>query len=379
MSPDQYEIRRHDLLSEVQSHLEGISNQLEHIAGVNVNVKRTAVIFVLVLLLNVSIILSDAIYTIYWVIVAYIFLMTNPFIMLIPKERKKFTGNKNRTEEGLSEIFSQAKGQVGTIRNQKKTYGEMIWNLFFINCQPMAPGFFILFSLCILFAVAGWMQKFYSYDSMLIIIVQSIAIIVFYIAIVLAKPYNDGVFTRLTGISSHVKETYFHNGLKKALQVVLLFAVVAAALGIIFILVLLLPGFSLGVYVNSLSDLGFYETKALPFVIIFIFQVILVRLIQGIYSRRLVTEFLKNQEDTLRENILSRAMVLPPTLEGLSEFEKDSAEKELINLRLAFQRLRLLKSDYHHLGGYFPVYLIVPDVACILSASKKSSPQDKTH
>ena len=378
MSSDHYEIRRQDLLNEVKSHLDGISTQLEHIAGVSVNVKRTAVIFTLVLLLNVSIIFSDLIFTIYWVIAAYAFLMTNPFIMLIPKERKQFRVDKKRAEKGLSEIFSQAKSQVGIIRGQKTTYGEMVWNLFFVNCQPMAPGFFILFSVCILFAVAGQLNGFYSYSSMLIIIVQSIAIIVFYVAIVLAKPYNNGVFTKITGIRSHVKETYSHRGLRKALQVVLIFAVVAAALGIIFILVLLLPGFSLGVYVTSVKDLGFYETRVLPFVIIFIFQVILVRLIQGVYSRRLVTGFLKNQEETLREGVLSRAGILPPTLKGLSECEGEAAERELNDLHLAFQRIRLLKSDYHHIGGYFPVYLIVPDVACILSASGESSTREKT-
>ena len=373
MSDEQYETHRQNLLRDVKSHLQGIDTQLEQIAGVSVNVKRTAFIFMLVLLLNVSIILSDAIYTIYWVVTAYIFLMTNPFIMLIPKERKHLTGDWNKAEKGFSEIFNQAKGQLGSIRDQKTTYGEMVWNLFFINCQPLAPGFFVLFSVAILFAITGWINGYLSYGSMLIIIVQSIAIIVFYAAIVLAKPYNSGAFTRLTGIRSHVRETYSHNGVKKALKVVLIFAVVAAAIGVIFVLVLLTPGFSLGVFVTSAKSVGFYETKVLPFIIIFVFQVILVRLIQGVYSQRLVTQFLGDQQETLEDGILCRANKLPITQDGLSEEEGKEAEKELKELHLAFQRIRLLKSDYHHLGGYFPVYMIVPDIACILGSSGESS------
>ena len=246
----------------------------------------------------------------------------------------------------------------------------MVWNLFFINCQPLAPGFFILFSISILFAIADWVQGYLSYDSMLLIIIQSVAIIVFYVAIVLAKPYNYGAFMKLTGIRSQVRETYSHGGMKKALQVVLIFAMVAAALGVIFVLVLLTPGFSLGVFVDSAKYVGFYETKILPFIIIFIFQVILVRLVQGMYSRRLVTGFLKDQQETLTEDILFRAENLPATLEGLSEKERKNAKEELSELHRAFRRLRLLKSDYHHLGGYFPVYMIVPDVTCILCEDK---------
>ncbi len=332
----------------------------------------------------------------YWIMAAFTFLMINPFLTMLPTDMadlKMYIGyirelkvrelkdreRKSRDEIAGGEIAggeTTGKGSIGiaetteTIKglSRKRNYlYELGWNLFFINCQPLAPGFLILFTLSAVFSLAGWaiFGQFEAFSS-IIISVQSVAIIVFYIAIVHVKPYSSGFFTEVLGIHSTFKEHY-EEAWSKGLKFALTAAVLITVTGIILIAAVVLPGISYGSFTSAEADI---HINAGIFALIFLSQMIAVRHFQGRYSRNLAEPLLKSKIVAIREEILPAIRTLETVQEneGVTPQMKSSLEKIEIDLI----RHRMLKIDYRSLFGYFPVCLINPDIGAVMSISGKS-------
>ena len=104
-----------------------------------------------------------------------------PFLLLVPSSTSPAGSGGGITLGRLSERFG---GSV--LAEHRWTIAKIFWNSFFINSQPLAAAFMAIFSLNILFALlrdlgtVGWL-----------IIFQSAAILVFYLAIAIFKPYTE--------------------------------------------------------------------------------------------------------------------------------------------------------------------------------------------
>ncbi|MDN7023806.1 hypothetical protein FGU65_02650 [Methanoculleus sp. FWC-SCC1] len=321
----------------------------------------------------------------YWIMAAFTFLMVNPFLTMLPTDMadvKSYIGYvrelKDRERKSRDEIAAggtSGRGSIGiadtteTIKGlsrQRNSLYELGWNLFFINCQPLAPGFLMLFALSAAFAFAGWAidGQFEAYSS-IIIIVQSAAIIVFYIAVAHVQPYSRGFFTGVLGIHSTFKEHYeetWSKGLKYALTA----AVLITVTGIVLIAALVLPGITYGSFTSAEADI---HINTGIFALIFLTQMIAVRHLQGRYSRTLAESLSKSKIEAIREEILPAISTLEtaPPGEGVTPQMKGSLEKIEIDL----VRHRMLKIDYRSLFGYFPVCLINPDIGAVMSISGK--------
>ncbi len=311
---------------------------------------------------------------------SFIFLMTNPFLLLLPTnmdDLKSYIRHlidlKDRERKSLDEILSWESFERGAtvpaemierlkgLTRQRSALYELGWNLFFINCQPLAPGFFVLFSLSSVFALLGWLieGEFAPYSAV-IVIIQSAAIIVFYSAIVYVQPYSRGFFAGMLGMQSRIKERY-NEAWTQGLRYALTAAVVITIAGIISIAAIVLPGATYTSFTSAEADI---EVGIGMFALIFLTQVIVVRHLQGGYSRTLVHSLLSSRLETIRDEVLPAVRDLGPAPEGGAVTPLMVEESERITHDLA--RYRALRIDYASLFGYFPVCMVTPDVGAVM-------------
>lgn len=305
-------------------------------------------------------------YELAWVISSFIFLIINPFILMIPGQKKNVIPDKETRIEFTGLLKNIGMSTPRILKQEKKLYSEIIWNFFFINCYPIVPGFIILFTLNILLA---WESRALTgellYTTALIITLQSVAIILFYLGIWFFKPHTPGFFTEITGVGAEVKERV-NVGLFSALRFILLIAIIAAGSGIIFVSALLFPGMTLGQVISGEGVT--LHVAVIPLVttgLIFLTQVALVRYFQGIYSRPLVMHLFSYRANALEGPLLTRteefAAIRAPTREDI---------KDLIDLYKQFFKLKVYRVEYLDVIGLFPVYVIVPDIQELLAFEK---------
>ena len=129
-------------------------------------------------------------YALYWITASFFLYVIYPFLLLVPSS----TAPAGRTGASApSSRLSERFGGSG-LAEHRWTIAKIFWNSFFINSQPLAPAFMAIYSLNILFALLrdegliGWL-----------IIFQSAAILVFYLAIAVFKPYTGGFLESVIG------------------------------------------------------------------------------------------------------------------------------------------------------------------------------------
>ncbi|MDD4127978.1 MAG: hypothetical protein PHV39_09915, partial [Methanomicrobium sp.] len=247
--------------AEAETIISAAEEELKTLNEMKWKLKYTTPILLLAILLNLGFMLIFTWqYFLYWIMSSFIFLMINPFLLMIPTNTDDiksyinyFRNLRKHEKNSLEEIESlnnaekkehkiaEKKEMIKNLSKQRKFLSELGWNLFFINCQPLAPGFLVLFALSSVFALAGWLisGQFNEYSS-IIVIVQSFAIIVFYLVIVYVQPYSNGFFVGMLRMHSRFKKRYeisWSQGLKYALAA----AVLIIGTGLIFIAAILLP------------------------------------------------------------------------------------------------------------------------------------------
>jgi len=385
VSPGEFSQMLEYTRTEAEKILDAAENDLATLTGMKWSLEYTSPILGAAILINLGLLLArTGEYYLYWIMASFIFLMINPFLLLLPTDAgdlksyiRYFNDLKNRERKSLEEIISweslekSAAIPADTIEalkrltQQRNSLYELGWNLFFINCQPLAPGFLVLFALSSVFALAGWLVsgEFEPYSAV-VVVIQSAAIIVFYVAIVYVQPYSRGFFAGILGMQSRIKERYneaWTQGLKYALTV----AVVTTVAGIIFIAAIVLPGVTYNSFTSTEADI---ELRAGMFALIFLTQMIVVRHLQGGYSRTLVYSLLSSRIETIREEVLSVVADLASASPRDTVTPRMAEDLERITLDLA--RYRALKIDYASLFGYFPVSMVTPDVGAIMRVAE---------
>ncbi|EHQ37064.1 hypothetical protein [Methanoplanus limicola] len=318
-------------------------------------------------------------YFLYWIMSSFIFLMVNPFLMMLPtdvdeiksyiafvkdlRHREKKSRDEVESAKGVEKKdfkLADKKKKLKALTKQKKFFSEFAWNLFFINCQPLTLGFLLIFLLSSVFAFVGWMMlgTFERYSS-LIVIIQSVAIIAFYIGIAYAQPYSRGFFSGMLGMHTNFKKRY-ESGWTQLLKYILYSAVIIIGGGLLFVAAILLPGFTYSSFTAIEADLQF---KIGLFMVIFLSQVIFVRHLQGAYSRRLVFELLKSERELAEKEFLPLLAKLRSESEGGDVTPEMAEELRISGMNML--SLEMLSTDYRALFGYFPVCTIIPDMDVI--------------
>ena len=304
-------------------------------------------------------------YMLYWIASSFVLYMANPFILMIPTGRP---GTALPDREAIRNFFRSIRdtGRVPfPVAGDAKVFWKVLWDTFFINCQPLAEGFGMIFGINVLFALfSGYVAGSLESGAAALIALQSIAIILFYAGILYIRPYTTSFFLSLDGMWTTLQEKV-RAGWRAATRVILLVAALATASGVVVISAMLLPGMTLSTFLASV-DLG-PGWDLLPLTAVFASQVVIARYLQGAYSRELFLQVSDYKIHVWRDGILRPLAALPKTPEEIpaGEHLADLTTK-LSQMRDDYRRMMVYTSEYHSLFGFFPVYLVLPDVSLIL-------------
>jgi len=385
VSPDEYSWNVIQSRIEAEKIISTAEGDLKRLNEVKWRLKYTSPILAAAVIINLGLLfVFTGQYYLYWIMASFVFLMINPFLIMLPTDvddLKSYIGYvrdlKNRERRSQKEIQSGETSRMSDIvdktetlirlSRQRRYLYELGWNFFFMNCQPLAPGFLVLFALSSAFAFAGWaINGEFELFSSITVIVQSAAIIVFYAAIVHVQPYSRGFFMGILDTHARFKEKYeedWSQGLKYALTAVVLITIT----GIIFIAAILLPGFTYNSFRSAEADV---HIGAGMFALVFLTQMIIVRHLQGKYSRKLVQSLLTSKIAAVRAEVLPVISDLESA--SLSNGVTPRMVNDLNQINLDIIQHRMLKIDYRSLFGYFPVCLINPDIGAVISISGKT-------
>ena len=362
MKAGEYRRRKFKLLEQIDEESSKVQEEIENLSLFSLKLRYTTLIIALAVIALIAVFIQSPVnFFIYWLISSFVFLMFNPFIFLLPTGRERGVESARNKDFSTRGIVSDLKGSMKVVKKEKKFFAEFGWKLFFINCQPLAPGFIGIFLLSMIFGGMLYFWNIFDRFTFGMLLVQCFAIIVFYMGIWFVKPYSDEFLSYLLGLKVRAKKSY-HTGFLTFFKYIMIIAVLAAVAGVVMLLALLLPGFTLG---RILEDGSEEEFKIIFFVIVLVSQVILVRYIQGGSSRRIVENFLRLKLLFL-EKLRSKMSSIEP--EGLNDDDEiDPEDSELlISAERSALEMNLLRTDYHNFGGYFPVCLISPNTKMLL-------------
>ncbi|MCK8517934.1 hypothetical protein [Methanoculleus sp. 7T] len=302
-------------------------------------------------------------YILYWIVSSFVLYMVNPFILMVPTERGKTAVSDGKAILEILRSIRYAGGIPCAVAGDARTLGKVLWDTFFINCQPLAVGFGLIFGIDVLFALSGNLTGSLNPETAALITLQSLAIILFYAGIWCVKPYTTSFFLSLDVMRMSLREK-IRAGWRAATRVVLLVAALGTASGILAISAMLLPGMTFSAFLASVDlALGWVF---LPIAAIFISQVIIARYLQGAYSRELLLQVGDYKVHVWRDGILNRLAAFPKTPEEIRDLDHlEGLMAELKCMQSDYQRMRVYTSEHHDLFGFFPVYLVLPDVHLI--------------
>ncbi len=321
------------------------SNVLEDIAleeqkqntllAYNEKLHYTGLFILAALLVNIIFLIFLPRYLLYWIISSFILYMVNPFILMIPTNRTKATLPDRKTITEFAGVLRDIGVAKESRADQTKTIGKVLWDVFFINSQPLAIGFGLIYGLDILFSLhSGFIVGSLDRTAAMLITLQSLAIIIFYAVIWHIKPYNPRFFNSLVGMGQDVRKK-IRTGWRQGMRVVLFVGALAAVSGVLVISAMLLPGMTLNTFLDSIDySLGW---SLLPIILIFLSQVIIARYLQGAYSKELLLQVGDNKIQIFRDEILHRLTKLPRTPQEIES--PGSLDPLMAEARIAQRRI----------------------------------------
>jgi len=329
----------------------------------------TGLFILTAVLVNLLFLLLLPRYMLYWIASSFILYMVNPFILMIPtgspkaafpdwKVIREFLGSIR----GAERISSLAAGDA-------RVYWKVFWDTFFINCQPLAAGFGLVFGINVIFALfSGYLAGSLRPGAAALITLQSLAIILFYAGILYVRPYTTSFFLSLDGMWTTLQEKV-RAGWRAAMRVILLVAALGAASGALAVSAMLLPGMTFSTFLASVDlALGW---DLLPLAVVFASQVVIVRYLQGAYSRELFMQVGDYKIHVWRDGILRRLAAFPKTPEEIpTEEHLADLVANLAQMHGDYRRMKAYTSEYHSIFGFFPVYLALPDIGLILDRNR---------
>jgi hypothetical protein len=293
-------------------------------------------------------------YLVYWIAASFFLYVLLPVVMLIPTTRKEVIFPAKKDLEKYLRIIEQ----YGLSRNSR-TLGHIIWNIFFINSQALAIAYVMVFAIDLLFAaLSGFFIHTLPSATAIQVMLQSVAIILFFGGIWWYKPYSHHFMDSVFSLHSRIKIR-----LKKAWKVLLVVGGISAALAVLVVTAMLLPGFILGEVVAAPDVVN--AGSAFPIFFIFLTQLAMVRYLQGVYSKDMVLGFSEKRVAILNE-ILPHLPGCAPTEETDHPLTPEECLQSYQDLKKLYIQSKMYTYTFHHLFGYLPVYLAVPDFKLIL-------------
>lgn len=342
------------LITSVQRELDAETEALGRLERHDVRSLLSNLIVADLVLANVLLGLVVPEYGIYWITASFFLYVINPFLLLIPSAGAGSVGSS----PGAGTRITERLGEIG-LADHRWLIARIFWNSFFINSQPLAPAFLAVYGLNIVFALLGdfgllgWL-----------IVFQSAAILLFYLAIAAFRPYTGGFLESLIGIQNEVYQK-IHRHVEPLWKVVLPIGIAAGFVALVLIAAMLMPGFTLGVIWNSratVTGLGF-----IPVLFILVCQVVLVRYAQGESSRRLARQLRERKVSTLKKYVQNPLLECRKAIDPAAPSSLDQYACAYSDIRATFFSSRVYRVQAQDLAGSLPIWVVVPDLDMLLN------------
>lgn len=306
------------------------------------------------LLLNILLFFVLDNYMIDWITASFLLYAVNPFIMLVPSTRASIGPRRRKNARDYLATLQQ----IELYRN-KWTLGRILWNAFFINSQPLAIGFSLVYCVNIIFTLTYGLGPITD-----LVLFQSVAITIFYLGIWYLKPYSADFLDSLLDIRTNIYQR-IHTRMQPLWKVFLSIGTLATLVIVVIIAAMLLPGFTLNAVLDAkeaIKGLG-----VVPVLVVLISQILLVRFSQGAHSRRMIIDLKDRKTEVLNNFVDIPLSVYRSKLEKGQLDAVDSFTRDFSDIRDAYISSKVYKTTSQDLFGFFPVYLMVPDPDVILN------------
>lgn len=293
-----------------------------------------------------------------WIISSFAFYMIAWFLVMLPTTAKEPGAEKKKKDKKKDD-------KKGALKENKKTLFNVLWNIFFTNCQPLAPGFFIVQIVNILLVIYGqYFTDLFDQQVAGLVIFQALMIMAFYGGVLFFKPWTTSFLKRMIILSKDSKETW-RGGKVGVIRVVLFFAAIAVGVAFVMIVAILFPGLTLD---NVKESLGTdWQMNFLLFAITLGTQFAIIRFLQGISSVELVIGVVEHKVDVLENQVLPNIKWMmegadPETFDQLGEDTTDDPDR----LKQNYLITKVWIYGKHDFFGALPVYLVVPNTKLIM-------------
>lgn len=294
-----------------------------------------------------------------WVVASFLTGMLFFVLLMLPTTRRTSRISSHPFEKASFASRETVQAVRTVVRERKAFYLSVLWNLFYVNSEPLTFGFLLLFGTNIVFAVFnGFYRETIGLGVAVLIILQSSLICFFYLMIFRWRPFS-ATFTGKMGRLRSIVLSRDDRSSAMLRRTLLLLALAGFTLGI-SAGAILLPGLLLR---SIETGLGYFFGQNLVAVLIVLFmQVTVLRTVESIMSRRLVLEV-----------SLGRVRVMQGLLERLRPMELRAAnpsngarDERIEEVRAEFLRTQTFRFDQHDLFGLLPVQTVAPNYSVLL-------------
>lgn len=311
--------------------------------------------FVLTSLVVLLIFMQNSVF-ILWLIIAVLLYSYNFVIMLIPTTTERIRPEDR--DMALSIDKERKWLALRLLLKKRKLAIEIGLTVLLGGIVPLSLSFSIIFGLAMFFAVYfGFLTHVIAGQAMVLMVVQIVFIILFYLLMVLLEPQAQGI-TKI-GISFKKKfEDARSRGRKAYFAVVLAMIGLIAVAGVLVIGGMLLPGFILP---SFLAEMNLFPNVDFTLIaVVFVSQLVIMRHFHGIMSRRMAVNLLKARIGDLSTEVLGKLDTL--------ELMPVSEEKETVlrGLKKKYYSVAIYDVIRQDLFGYSPVYLVGPRLRYVL-------------
>ena len=311
--------------------------------------------FILTSIIIVAIFIQNSIFIV-WLIVAILLYSYNFLLMLIPTTTERIRPE----DKDIAPVIKKEKQwlAVRLLLTKRKLAIEIGLTVLLGGLVPLSLSFSIIFGLALFFAIYfGFLVHIIAGQAVLLIVVQIVFIILFYLLMLFIEPQAQGI----TKIAISFKEKFDearYKGRKAYFLIVLGMISLITVAGVLVIGAMLLPGFMLPSFFDDMA--GFPSVDPSIIILVFISQLIIMRHFQGIMSRWMAINLLKVRIRDLNKDILGRLAVLEiaPDEEGIMA--------SLRYLRKKYYSIVIYDIIQQDIFGYSPVYLVGPRLRYVL-------------
>ncbi len=320
----------------------------------------------IILVLATVIIVIYPVGFLFWALVAFLLYSFNFLIWFIPTTKGTVQQEGWAKEDWSLKTF---KGPLRFILQKKKVLGlEILITMFLSGMVPLAMSFFVLFGVGIIFGVYyGFIASVSDPVSAINLILQMIVILLFFILLEVLEPQERG-FARTARRFKGRFESARRESITAVLFVIALVGLFFSIFGLLFIGAILFQG---GTWEELLAFMQIEgDSEFLVLVGVFIAEVVLMRHLQSISGRRMSRTLLNDRIRKIRVDALAP---VDEVISQAREVGSDTIRCDILDrAETSFYSIVIYDLFEHNFFGYWPVYIVGPNVSIVLDENALS-------